>query len=152
MFKSKLINNLIVKIMFKTIVNKNEVLFVAKLFSISVYADRRINALELNELKREIKEYINSYYSMLNDSFKEVLTDYLYKKSLTILEELKSNDEYYTLLQKEVTYEIKLLKKKNEIKKLSHILNMIKDILMSDKVYTEEEKEFFNNLQEEVFR
>jgi len=151
-FKSKLINNLIVKIMFKTIVNKNEVLFVAKLFSISVYADRRINALELNELKREIKEYINSYYSMLNDSFKEVLTDYLYKKSLTILEELKSNDEYYTLLQKEVTYEIKLLKKKNEIKKLSHILNMIKDILMSDKVYTEEEKEFFNNLQEEVFR
>jgi len=146
----KIINDCAVKFIFKTIVNKDEVMFIAKLFTLSVFADRKINALELNDLKKELEEYINLYYTMLNDTFKKILIEYLYKESLKMLEELKVNDEYYIFLQKEVVYEIKVLKKQNKCKRLEHIITMIKHILESDKIFTEEEKEFLDKMKKEV--
>ena len=141
-------NNLIVKLLFKSLVNRDQILFMGKLFALSIFADNQINALELNELKKDINLYINTYYTMLNDFFKKQLKNYLYKITLHYINNIKNDEKYMELYRKEVFYEIKLLKQKNEYNKINHIINFVENILKSDLVFTIEEKRFLGALLE----
>ena len=128
--------------------DKEEIVFLAKLFALSIYSDRKINPLELNELEIDIKKYIDTYYFMINSFLKKKLSEYLYEKVLKFLEQMKDNNEVFELYKKEVTYGFKLLKRKKEYQKIDFILNLVKFLLLSDKVFTEEEKRFFEDLKE----
>lgn len=145
-------NNILVKLLFKTIIDEANVLFIAKILALSIYADKRINALELNESKKDIEDYIKNNYSMLNGYFQNKIIEYLYIKVLKILEQLKNDNEYATFLEKEIIYELKKMKQRNEDNKLKYIFFYIEDILKSDKIFTKEEQEFFNKLKTSVYQ
>jgi uncharacterized tellurite resistance protein B-like protein len=133
------------KFFIKSLIEERNVEVITDLFAIAVYADEKINVLEINQVKRNIENYVNTYYFMLNSLKKKMLIDYLYKETLKKIRLEKNNCEYIDYLFKQLVYHSKFIE---DIKTRKMLLKMFKDILLSDKVFSEEEKRYYNKLED----
>jgi len=100
----KLIDNFLLNFFIKKMVNQEQVDFIVNLFALSVFADKKINSLELKDVKKDIKEYLNTYYSMLNNNFKKILCNEMYYKTLSQLEKMKKNTDNWDLEKEKVFF------------------------------------------------
>jgi len=147
----KITDKIVLSVFMERIIDKEQMDFITKIFSLSVFADNTVNALQLTNAKQKINDYIDTYYFMLKDKFKRILGEQIYDGILLELEQMKKDVEYWQELKEEIIFKIKIMKKRKKSHAfLKHILDSTREILKSDKIFTMEEQIFFKELRKAI--
>jgi hypothetical protein len=136
--------NALKKMFIKSVINEKKIKIIIDLFAIGIYADEIINRLEISQAQRDIENFVNKYYFFLKDLKRKWLSEYIYEKVIEKVNMERNQSRYIDYLLKEFEANIKFINDE-ELKKF--LLILFEDILKSDKIYTKEEKEYYQKIK-----
>lgn len=132
------------KYFFLKLLNKKDIEYLSKLFAVVIYIDREIDERELIEAKKDLKNFIYLHYKLLDEEYKNFITEYFYEQILNELSKFKQNDSYFTNTKNQVINYILSLDKPD------YFLNYIKDIIKADGKIVKEEKSILLYLEKYI--